>query len=144
MTSPYTYLWNTVPGKTTASITGLAAGIYTVKVTDKMGCNKNATVVLVATKVINNRLQTVSGLEASVSPNPVVDGKFSLQVSSETTGNVAVKMMDVTGRVVLTDVMNLTVGENSKQINASHLPKGMYMIVVSIADKSKTIRLIIQ
>ncbi|MDV6167451.1 T9SS type A sorting domain-containing protein, partial [Flavobacterium sp. DG1-102-2] len=35
-TSPYTYLWST--GATTNSITGLAAGIYTVVVTDAHGC----------------------------------------------------------------------------------------------------------
>lgn len=35
-TDPYTYLWNT--GKTTKDIANIAAGIYTVTVTDKDGC----------------------------------------------------------------------------------------------------------
>jgi hypothetical protein len=40
--SPYTYSWNN--GKTTANITGLATGTYTVTVTDANSCIKTATV----------------------------------------------------------------------------------------------------
>ena len=39
-TIPYTYLWNT--GATTPEITGLAAGTYTVTVTDANGCTASA------------------------------------------------------------------------------------------------------
>jgi uncharacterized repeat protein (TIGR01451 family) len=37
-TPPYTYLWNTTPSQTTQSITGLASGIYSVTVSDSLGC----------------------------------------------------------------------------------------------------------
>ncbi len=37
-TTPYTYLWNTTPAKTTATITGLSGGLYSVTVTDNNGC----------------------------------------------------------------------------------------------------------
>jgi gliding motility-associated-like protein len=40
--TPYTYSWNTTPIKTTATITGLTAGTYTVTVTDIKGCTKTA------------------------------------------------------------------------------------------------------
>jgi len=42
--APYAYSWNTVPVQTTASISLLAAGSYTVTVTDAAGCIKTATV----------------------------------------------------------------------------------------------------
>jgi gliding motility-associated-like protein len=41
--APYEYLWNTTPGRTTAAITGVVAGSYTVKVTDANGCIRNFT-----------------------------------------------------------------------------------------------------
>ena len=44
--APYSYSWNTVPVKTTASITGLAPGSYTVNVTDAAGCIKSTTVTI--------------------------------------------------------------------------------------------------
>jgi len=43
--TPYTYLW--LPGsQTTASATGLAAGVYTVTVTDHNGCTATASVTI--------------------------------------------------------------------------------------------------
>lgn len=35
----YTYSWSTTPAKTTASISGLAAGTYSCTVTDSLGCS---------------------------------------------------------------------------------------------------------
>ncbi|WP_276134909.1 T9SS type B sorting domain-containing protein [Polluticoccus soli] len=40
---PYSYNWTTTPVQTTATATGLAAGTYTVTVTDSLGCTKSAT-----------------------------------------------------------------------------------------------------
>ncbi|MBK6833554.1 MAG: choice-of-anchor L domain-containing protein [Bacteroidetes bacterium] len=37
-TSPYTYLWSTNPAQTSSSATGLAAGNYTVTITDSKNC----------------------------------------------------------------------------------------------------------
>ncbi|MEO8148430.1 MAG: PKD domain-containing protein [Bacteroidia bacterium] len=47
-TPPYTYSWNTVPIQTTATASGLAAGTYTVTVTDSKGCTKTKSVTLTA------------------------------------------------------------------------------------------------
>ncbi|MCB0532709.1 MAG: HYR domain-containing protein [Lewinellaceae bacterium] len=46
-TAPYTYLWSN--NKTTASITGLGPGAYTVTVTDSKGCTKNKSGQIVIT-----------------------------------------------------------------------------------------------
>ena len=43
--APYTYIWNT--GATTASIINLAAGNYTVTVTDKNNCTKTMTITII-------------------------------------------------------------------------------------------------
>jgi large repetitive protein len=44
--SPYTYLW-TPSNKTTAVVTGLSAGTYSVNITDKNGCTGTTTVVTI-------------------------------------------------------------------------------------------------
>ncbi|MBK9328918.1 MAG: T9SS type A sorting domain-containing protein [Sphingobacteriales bacterium] len=45
-TGTYTYSWNTIPAQTTASISGLSAGTYTVTVKDVNGCSATANVVV--------------------------------------------------------------------------------------------------
>ncbi len=47
-TAPYSYSWNTTPVQTTASISGLPAGSYTVTVTDAKGCTQSDTTAVVA------------------------------------------------------------------------------------------------
>ena len=44
--SPYTFAWTTVPVQTTATATNLAAGTYTVAVTDASGCIKSSSVTI--------------------------------------------------------------------------------------------------
>ena len=41
-TAPSTFSWNTIPAQTTATASNLAAGTYTVTVTDASGCTTNA------------------------------------------------------------------------------------------------------
>jgi hypothetical protein len=48
-TAPYTYAWTTVPVQTTNVATGLAAGSYSVTVTDKNACSTTVPVVITAT-----------------------------------------------------------------------------------------------
>jgi gliding motility-associated-like protein len=44
--APYSYSWNTAPVQTTASVTGLGPGNYTVSVKDANGCSKTASALV--------------------------------------------------------------------------------------------------
>ena len=61
-TAPYTYVWSTTPARTTASLTGLRAGSYTVTITDAKGC------IVVRTVVVT----TVPALTVGAVPSPVL------------------------------------------------------------------------
>lgn len=52
-TPPYTYLWNTLPPKTTRNINLLSAGSYTLTVTDLTGATASATAILVAPQALD-------------------------------------------------------------------------------------------
>lgn len=45
-TPPFTYSWNTSPVQTDSTATGLCVGIWSVTVTDDIGCTANATTVI--------------------------------------------------------------------------------------------------
>jgi gliding motility-associated-like protein len=55
--APYTYNWNTTPAKTGATATLLAAGTYTVTVTDSMGCTDTKTVTITQPAALSMNLQ---------------------------------------------------------------------------------------
>ena len=60
---PYTYSWNTIPVKTTQSISGLSASTYVVVVTDSVGCQNTGQII------INNTSCNLSLTLSSTSAN---------------------------------------------------------------------------
>jgi len=79
--SPYTYSWNTFPVKTTSSVTGLAAGVYTATVTDANGCTKTLIITITQPAEI-----IVVKSHTNVSVFGGSDGTASVSVSGGTPG----------------------------------------------------------
>jgi gliding motility-associated-like protein len=78
----YTYLWNDPAGQTTPTATGLAAGFYSVTVTDADGCESNALVI------VNQPNALVVGTPSidAVSCAGLNDGSIQIPVSGGTAG----------------------------------------------------------
>jgi hypothetical protein len=74
-TPPYTYLWAPT-GQTAATATGLAAGTYTVTLSDAVGCTTTSTVAITQPPVVNpnatvlNTASCVNGNDACVQSFP--------------------------------------------------------------------------
>lgn len=51
--TPYTYLWNSVPAQTTAIANGLGVGSYSVAITDAIGCRSNTTIAIMQPAPLN-------------------------------------------------------------------------------------------
>jgi len=93
-TAPYAYLWNN--GNTTNSITNLAVGNYSVKITDANGCIKNATSAVNLSGVITIELSNplVEGFENSTDfpagwtlDNPDGDASWQIVTTLAHTGS---------------------------------------------------------
>ena len=78
-TSPYTYVWSS--GGTAATESNLAAGTYTVTVTDANGCTDTASVVISEPTVL---VASISG-QTNVSCNGLADGTATAMASGGTT-----------------------------------------------------------
>ncbi|MGE0635061.1 MAG: choice-of-anchor L domain-containing protein [Bacteroidia bacterium] len=118
--SPYSLLWST--GETTQTISNLAAGIYSVDVTDNSGCTTNAAIQLVAPEAISSVFQVQNPLcngtangEAEIIVSGGVAAYSYLWSTSETTqqisnlasGNYSVTITDANG-CTTTDDTTLT------------------------------------
>jgi extracellular elastinolytic metalloproteinase len=121
---PYTYSWNGFPNVTTATNTGLAAGSYSVTVTDQSGCSATQNFV------IHNTLGIESELLYSIQlfPNPTSD---MLYITSDESNIIrSVRITDISGKQVSNQVLNVA----NANLDVSALAAGMYMAHVEIGD----------
>jgi hypothetical protein len=78
-----------------------------------------------------------------ISPNPTL-GKFSIQISNkESIGKAKIEITNMLGAVVLSEQIYSKSLKCIKTFDLSNLPKGVYLISVSINDRRETKRLVI-
>ena len=129
--APYTYSWSN--GATTASITGVSAGTYSVTVTDNKGCydSASATITEPATLIANS--QVTSNVSCSGASDGVVtasatggnapytytwsNGGTSASISGLVTGTYSVTVTDNKG---CTSTSNSTVTSSSSLIASAN------------------------
>ena len=109
--SPYNVLWNT--SNTTLAVTGLAAGNYTVTVTDAAGCEQTAGV----------QLQAPAPLAASVVT------QLNISCRGDSTGVVTIQATAGTGTPGYTYTINAPIPSNNGTFVG--LPAGGYTVTVS-------------
>ena len=123
-TPPYTYLWSNAG--TTATISGLAAGTYSVTVTDSSGCTFSDSVIVNLTIGTEEELQ--EGL--AIYPNPASDQVHLRLLSGDFEGG-KVSLFSPLGSQVL--VMDLGQGKE-KQLSVSGLASGIYWLRIEVKD----------
>lgn len=75
-------------------------------------------------------VENYSGIEdLNVYPNPVSDNLF-LDFSMPESGNITVRLMDMTGKTVLVDAFEAALGQNKHFVNVSGLRAGMYLLQI--------------
>lgn len=113
-TPGYTYLWNTIPAQTTATATGLTAGIYEVTVTDANGCTE----LLSGIVIDEEPAMTGSALATDASCNGEASG--SITVTATGTGTLGYSWSaNATGATGAT---------------ASNLAAGVYAVTITDAN----------
>jgi gliding motility-associated-like protein len=138
-TMPYTYLWNT--GATSASVSGLAAGNYTVTVTDGNSCTASQASISIS--------QPAAALNATATANPVncfgnATGSINLSVSGGTTpysfvwsnGSTTQNLSGVvagTYSVTVTDAKGCTSAQSAINVNQPGAALSSGFVVTPVA-----------
>jgi hypothetical protein len=137
--APYYFLWNT--GLTSASISGLVAGTYTVTVTDINGCSSVQTVVVdYAIPSLVENIEVVESL--NIFPNPTSDiVNFQLSLNEET--EVKLDIYAVDGKLVQSFTSN---NAKVQQYSAdlSDYPAGLYMARIIIGSEVVTAKIVLK
>lgn len=117
-TSPFKYVWNTIPAQTTATATNLAPGIYAVTATDANNCAATTTVT-VSLSTNSNEVWEKYGI--ATYPNPTTSQLYIDMKDVEAKG---LELFDMQGKVVLQ--RSLTNGLN--YIDVSEFAEGVYLL----------------
>lgn len=138
-TAPYTYDWSGPNGFSAddASINGLAAGAYSVVVTDANGCE-----IEFSTEVTVSVGELENGVSFSVYPNPN-SGVFFLNIDGLSGQRVQYSILDAAGRLLDRAEVNASASFR-KEIDMANAQSGLYFIRLIIGDSVRTVRIVKQ
>ncbi len=123
-TPGYTYLW--MPGgDTTDIITVTASGIYTVTVTDAIGCTWTGSIYIgpFGLDVLTNNNAAIL-----IYPNPAKDILF---VESKGKNIQRIRLINTIGQIMIDEIPNNT---ETIQIKTSGLPSGIYLLHIEVQE----------
>ncbi|MBL0342004.1 MAG: T9SS type A sorting domain-containing protein [Bacteroidetes bacterium] len=105
---------------------GIGGGQITVKAIN--ACGQSGTRIL--NILVNCRVAgELPGTKLNAYPNPV-STNLNIDLDATVSGAYTLELMDVSGRIVKSEVMNAIAGMNSNNIDVRDLSKGMYMLRV--------------
>jgi len=134
---PYSYTWSPNVG-TTATVSNLSAVTYNVTVTDANQCTKTNSIVLVCASRIEetNGNALTTNYDINIYPNPA-DGLVTIAFNSDKENVYSMKLFDMTGRVIKSEVDNSIIGENTHIMNLEGIAKGIYIIELQMGEINK-------
>lgn len=134
--APYSYLWNT--GETTANMSGLMPGDYTVTITDAMNCKA----VITYSIVVNVGIKELGFSDFTIIPNPN-NGQFTVASSSKLPGDVTIEIFNLTGEKIYSSLYKNSTVINEK-IDLSGIAPGLHFIRFSSANHTEIRKVIIK
>ena len=113
-----------IPGATTSTYTPVQSGLYSVFLKDVNGCSATSdllTINILATEKENPFSAYVAF------PNPATD-LLNVGLPQAMAGTYAIEIIDIHGRIFLTDKIRLETGANQLKIDISKIPVGTYLV----------------
>ena len=136
--APFTYKWSN--NAVTDSISSLAAGTYTVTVTDGRGCTQTGTYTVVGT-VGTTELASIFS-KVTLAPNPTT-GNTVLNVAFYKPMESRVQVLNMMGQL-LYQTVGKAAEEQTFDLDMSSRPAGVYLIRVIAENRSYVVRLVKQ
>jgi hypothetical protein len=79
--------------------------------------------------LIKKDSKTVSGI--SINPNPVSGGMATVRMTAASRGSVEIRIMDLSGRVMMKQIQTVYEGNNAITLNVQQLLPGIYTMQVT-------------
>ncbi len=129
-----------VPGATDSLYNFTASGVYECLIQTKNGCPLFSKFTQVWYVGVNS-MESLQSL--IIVPNPAKE-KFSLHIGSTDAKNTDVVFSDVTGRIILSEKIQLKTGNNTFEYSAAKFTSGIYFVKVGEGSWAVTRKTVVQ
>ncbi|MDG1841761.1 MAG: T9SS type A sorting domain-containing protein [Crocinitomicaceae bacterium] len=130
--APYTYLWNDPSAQTTATASGLAAGSYSVLVSDANACSNSVSVVVSENNTASMNSNTSEKI--NIYPNPV-----SNFITIDSENATFIQIIDLLGRTVISKNIS-----NNKKLDLTSLSNGTYLYNIRTSNETISGKIIVK
>ena len=148
------YLWSIsggasiVPSGTTATVNFNSAtattAIITVNAVNACGYSQPGKKTIAVNLGCRNASDLSSSVDFSAYPNPTA-GLLNVSFQAEKSAKYMVKVIDLLGNVVISDVISVTEGANMQELNLSNVAKGMYLLSIETEGMTaQTLRVVVE
>jgi len=148
------YLWSIsggasiVPSGTTATVNFSSAtsttAIITVNAVNACGYSQPGKKIIAVNLGCRNASDLNSSVDFSAYPNPTA-GLLNVSFQAEKSAKYMVKVIDLLGNVVISDVISATEGANMQELNLSNVAKGMYLLSIETEGMTaQTLRVVVE
>ena len=114
-------------------------GSYFVEIGNANGCKSRS----LPANVLLSVLELSNDLKFDVYPNPTT-GKLIVSGTLVTSGDFNIRVVDMLGKSVFNNSMNLVPGKFEKQIDLQGNPSGLYFVIINSNGKQGTMKLILK
>lgn len=135
------YNGNAINGATGLTHTATNSGNYHIIATNSFGCTTSSDTVFIT--VVNGIAEGLPIQDVSIYPNPN-NGMFNLAFELMTEANVNIMVADMLGKVVYEENIGNYSGSYNKQLDLTHLQKGIYLVNLQVGNERINKRIIIQ
>ncbi|MEK7254420.1 MAG: T9SS type A sorting domain-containing protein, partial [Bacteroidota bacterium] len=133
------YLWS--DGSTGQTLTVTEAGTFSVTVTDGNGCEGSDEITVNILPNATHEAQLAG--ELNLFPNPT-SGWVNLAFSKFEAGTYTISVSDVTGRMILTEKMEMQATAQTSKLDLYNVAKGTYLVRIASEKGVLTGRVAVQ
>lgn len=148
------YIWSVPPGAAiisgqgspniTVDYMGATSGNVSVVAQNSCGSSPARSLSIVVNPCrINSRGEVVFSPELSAYPNPA-EMEFTISFETNINESYLLRILDITGRQVLTRTGISTIGTNNEIFNVSELPRGIYLAELIVNNDKQFIKVVVK